>query len=107
MWSAIRATTNFDRAQNEAADQASFLGHQNGYGCWCYFGDSHNDKLAKGQPLDAYDEMCRQLYRGYECTIIDSLDGDACIPWNVTYTDVSLSQGTDYATECATVNAGD
>lgn len=69
-------------ASNAAGSIATTFGIGAGYGCWCYFGDDHIERNAKGPPLDALDTLCHGLSRGYECTIIDDA---ACTPWDIDY----------------------
>ena len=66
-------------------DGFSFGGIENGYGCWCYFGDSHGQ--GKGIPKDTIDENCKVLHDGYECILLDTVN--TCVPWEQTY--ISLS----------------
>lgn len=69
------------------------------YGCYCYLDGTHHP--AKGKYQDIFDEVCRNLVRGYDCIEFDDLnereeaesndpsldlDDDACIPWLVDYT---------------------
>ena len=65
-------------------DGFSFGGIENGYGCWCYFEDSHGQ--GKGVPRDQIDENCKILHDGYDCVLLDHQN---CVPWDVSY--VSLS----------------
>lgn len=69
-------------ASNAAGSLATTFGIAGGYGCWCYFGDEHVERNAKGPPLDALDNLCHGLSRGYECAILDDA---ACVPWDVDY----------------------
>ena len=32
-----------------------------GYGCWCFWGDDHTKRAAKGPPLDELDAFCHTL----------------------------------------------
>merc|ERR1711885_54604 len=65
------------------------INNMNEYGCWCYFGDDHG--RGKGTPVDAIDEMCKNLHDGYECAMRDAEE-----------------EGTTLSTaeECANVNSG-
>lgn len=53
-----------------------------GYGCWCFWGDDHTKRAAKGPPLDELDAFCHTLSRGYECVTYDI---DGCSPWDIDY----------------------
>jgi len=80
---------------------------QEGYGCWCYFGDRHLDRLAKGAPLDEYDRACQHLSWGYECAIVDAeARGEECVPWDVQYEVVPFTAGSDFFSLCEAANAG-
>lgn len=70
------------QASNAVGTVAGFNGIAGGYGCWCYFGDKHLERKAKGQPLDDLDSMCHTLSRGYECATIDL---NSCTPWDTDY----------------------
>jgi len=79
-----------------------------GYGCWCYFGDDHIERRAKGPPLDTLDGFCHTLSRGYECATIDI---DGCVPWDIDYNtadDLTAVPDTkeDVAAMCQTENGG-
>lgn len=74
---------------NAPGTSAAIFGIGGGYGCWCYFGDDHLERKAKGPPLDQLDEFCHTLSRGYECATIDI---DGCTPWDIDYqTDDDIS----------------
>jgi hypothetical protein len=104
LYKQFRELSGFERllASNQAIAIASFSGFGAGYGCWCYFGDNHLLKEAKGVPLDDIDEACHGLSRGYECAIRDT---DGCIPWNVDYEIVPFGIGSDFFDLCTTANA--
>jgi len=94
-------------ASNQAVANAGFFDMQNGYGCWCYYGDEHLDRLAKGAPLDDYDRACQKLSWGYECAIVDAENrGESCVPWATAYEVVPFTDGLDFVAECTNVNAG-
>lgn len=52
------------------------------YGCWCYQGRSSFGK-GQGQPVDAFDEICRHFNQAYECVMRDAAaNGEAeCDPF--------------------------
>jgi hypothetical protein len=54
-----------------------------GYGCWCFFGDQHLARNAKGAPADRMDELCKQLHNNYECLLQDfeQLGLGECYGW--------------------------
>lgn len=52
------------------------------YGCWCNF-DQSSDKIAygRGKPVDAWDQLCKNLQGSYECAVIDAkARGESCDP---------------------------
>lgn len=53
------------------------------YGCWCQF----NNYPIKGHgvPLSEIDNLCKEVYEGYKCLEIDSLQGENCDPFNIDY----------------------
>jgi len=71
---------------NAPGATASGSGIGGGYGCWCYFGDDHAEYrtkgVAKGPPLDDLDKFCHDLWRGYECVLMDL---PTCTPWDIDY----------------------
>lgn len=84
-----------------------------GYGCWCYFGDQHLLRLAKGEPVDDMDTLCKQLHNNYECLIFDTeddTDPDAtCYGWqedhSVGFLATDTSTDEELVAGCASVNA--
>lgn len=56
-----------------------------GYGCWCFFGDIDSQK-GRGQPVDAYDEICKDLLQCYRCAMTDGTnEGAECDPFEQEY----------------------
>ena len=51
-----------------------------GYGCWCHFEPDGEMKVGKsrGQAMDQWDEICRQVQEAYQCAV---LDFESCQPW--------------------------
>jgi hypothetical protein len=92
-------------ASNQAIAIGQFFDMQHGYGCWCYYGDEHLDRLAKGTPLDDYDRACQKLSWGYECAIVDAeARGETCVPWGIQYEVVPFTDGADFVDLCTTAN---
>lgn len=61
---------------------SNFADYFKPYGCWCNF-DQQADKIAygRGEPIDAWDRLCKDLQGGYECAVIDAkARGDSCDP---------------------------
>lgn len=64
-----------------------------GYGCWCFFGNI-NSKLGRGPPIDAYDQVCKDLTLCYRCIHVDSEnEDDECDPYNADYSSNGFSFG--------------
>jgi len=55
----------------------------NEYGCWCYFDDAHGK--GHGDAVDAFDNTCATLHKGYECAIMDAEEAGEvdCTPWAI------------------------
>lgn len=105
----FQALSGFERSlvSNQPEALAGFAQIGAGYGCWCYFGDDHLDRSAKGPTLDAYDEACNKLSRGYECAIKDGeARSETCLPWNTQYEQVTTVVGQDHLDLCTTANSG-
>ena len=69
--------STFDRSVNCPSGGCAIpiqLSHIWGYGCWCNFGD----ELLEGSyhPVNAYDEVCRNLQQCLKCAIKDAQTGD-------------------------------
>lgn len=75
-----------------------------GYGCWCYFEDSHGQ--GRGKPVSEIDAACKVLHDGYECAMIDAGD-DECVPWEVSYSSVTGLGGDALTTGCYALNGID
>lgn len=77
----------------------------NGYGCWCYFEDSHG--MGKSQPVNEVDAFCKLLHEGYDCAIMDAEEaGGECSPWEVDY-DTGTQALDELVGSCSQKNAGD
>lgn len=50
----------------------------NEYGCWCYF----NEMSGRGTAQGPFDELCKNLQRGYRCAI---MDGNCEEPFKIKY----------------------
>lgn len=83
------------------------------YGCWCYFYDVipySTDRKGRGQPVDDFDALCKQLHEAYECAVIDNEEQglESCVPWEVEYSTAGLFYTFESLTEaCETANDGD
>lgn len=58
------------------------------YGCWCTFEDQkyNHKKKTRGQPMDEWDQNCKELKMGYECAMVDAASrGESCVPWTTEY----------------------
>jgi len=56
----------------------------NGYGCYCHFGSAW--RKGRGQPVDQFDKLCRDLIHGYECIHMDAVDENtSCVPYETRY----------------------
>merc|ERR1711972_576438 len=82
------------------------------YGCWCRF---NMYKPYKGPAQDVVDQACEQWHKNYDCLHVDYSTNTPFFRCgeDTPYTDVITSVqdpfdvNTDYASECATANAGD
>ena len=103
--------TTFDRSVNCPSGKCSIpiqLNHIWGYGCWCNFGTD----LLEGSyhPVNAYDEVCRNLQQCLKCAVKDSYEGDYdCDPKSKSYNaEFSWNMGGEGANfDCSSQNAGD
>merc|ERR1712226_1630911 len=96
-------TTNVDR--NLVDMMGASITAINGYGCWCYFEESHGK--GRSQPVNDIDGFCQILHNGYDCVMMDAeLEGDdECIPWEVDYNSAPQSFD-DLTPECERRNEG-
>jgi len=75
------------------------------YGCWCYFDGDY--MKGRGEPVDDFDNLCRQLHHNYVCA---SMDAEAekdllCLPWEADYQVFSFySYSMDIEMECIDKN---
>ena len=88
--------TTFDRSVNCPSGKCSIpiqLSHIWGYGCWCNFGDD----LLEGSyhPVNAYDEVCRNLQQCLKCSMMDAEEGAyECNPRTKSYNVVEYELAT-------------
>lgn len=73
--------------QLPGATSGDFESYFRPYGCWCYFGNDRKGlNYGRGDPIDVWDALCKQLQEGYECAVIDAeTRGETCEPWNTSY----------------------
>jgi len=57
-----------------------------GYGCWCFFGNI-DSTLGRGPPIDAFDQVCKDLALCFRCIHHDAEnEGDeGCDPYNTKF----------------------
>ena len=67
-------------ANTVAAGLETAIQDIDGYACWCKFGPGQK---GKGAPINSIDSMCKLLYDGYQCIIMDF--GGSCVPSEVSY----------------------
>merc|ERR1712046_442283 len=75
------------------------------YGCWCYFDGDY--VRGRGEPVDEFDNLCKQLHQNYVCASMDAeLEEDLeCIPWETEYQVFSFySYSMDIEDECKRKN---
>jgi len=76
-------------ARNLPGESGSFADYLKPYGCWCNFAeDSESNMLTygRGEPIDEWDSLCKQLQQQYECASIDAeVRGETCNPWEVDF----------------------
>lgn len=75
------------------------------YGCWCYFDGDYTK--GRGEPVDNFDDLCKQLHHNYDCAAMDAeseADFD-CLPWEADYQVFSFySYSMDIEMECTSKN---
>lgn len=72
------------------------------YGCWCFLGDQHGN--GKGQPQDAFDNICQKLHHGTTCA--NMIPG--CNTLGMQYQIIASSDSNgDFLLDCETLNNGD
>jgi len=72
------------------------------YGCWCFLGDQHGN--GKGQPQDAFDNICQKLHHGTTCA--NMIPG--CNTLGMQYQIIASSTPDgDFLLDCTTLNNGD
>lgn len=76
------------------------------YGCWCQF--NNFPKRGHGVPLSEIDNLCKEVYEGYKCLEMDSINGDYCDPFEIDYNTTAcydIKYKPDYPLDDCTKNA--
>lgn len=69
----------------EQTSKYSFLDKLNNSRCWCSFDPATMFK-GRSQPLDEFDEACKDLVHGYKCIKQRiEMQGETCDPWSADY----------------------